>query len=165
MSAIKGGRAISRNRMSNSPEYRAWRDMQRRCFCSSCSGYRNYGGRGITVCDRWLGDYGFSNFLNDVGPRPSNSVSLDRINNDGNYEPGNCRWTSKREQIRNSRTIHPITINGRTLSIIEWCELFHIPYRRTKSRISVGWDPIDAIGNPKCVRTRDRLGRFLNAFA
>lgn len=83
-----------------SPEYRAWLQMKKRCFDPNCIGYKNWGGRGITVCQRWMM---FENFLVDIGRKPHPSLSLDRINNDGNYEPGNCRWATRGQQARNTR--------------------------------------------------------------
>jgi hypothetical protein len=81
-------------------EYKTWAAMLGRCRNPKHQAYKNYGGRGITVCDRWLT---FENFLADMGRRPSKELSIDRINNDGNYEPGNCRWATRKEQIANQR--------------------------------------------------------------
>lgn len=83
-----------------SPEYVAWATMLQRCNNPKASGYVNYGGRGIRVCARWAT---FEHFLADVGPRPEGKYSLDRINNERDYEPGNCRWATKQEQQRNRR--------------------------------------------------------------
>lgn len=83
------------------PEYTSWQSMKARCYCKSAAEYPNYGGRGIIVCDRWKGS--FINFLSDMGKKPKPEYSLDRINNDGNYESGNCRWASKTTQSRNTR--------------------------------------------------------------
>lgn len=87
--------------LSNSPTYRSWQAMRNRCYNQKHRQYKDYGGRGIKVCERWRGS--FSAFLKDMGPRTDRSLTLDRINNDGNYEPGNCRWATRSEQRRNSR--------------------------------------------------------------
>lgn len=81
--------------------YLAWKSMITRCYYQKYSGYKNYGGRGITVCDRWRTS--FENFLADVGQKPTAQHSLDRINNDGHYEPSNVRWATRTEQNRNTR--------------------------------------------------------------
>jgi hypothetical protein len=83
------------------PEYLAWRDMKQRCYNPNNGSYKYYGFRGIIVCERWL--HSFNNFLEDIGYRPSPAHSLDRINNDGNYEPKNCRWATRKEQAHNTR--------------------------------------------------------------
>lgn len=90
------------NKRLTSPEYRSWKAMLERIRNPNSPNYHLYGGRGITVCQRWLGESGFSNFLADMGPRP-NGKSIDRIDVDGNYEPDNCRWATLKEQRRNQR--------------------------------------------------------------
>jgi hypothetical protein len=83
------------------PEWQAWYAMQQRCYQPGATNYHQYGGRGIKVCERWLAC--FENFLADVGLRPSSKYSLDRIDNDGHYEPGNCRWATRKDQRANQR--------------------------------------------------------------
>lgn len=90
-------------RAPRSPELNSWNGMRRRCYVLTNPKYKDYGGRGITVCDRWLGPEGFANFLADMGLKPSNKHSIDRTNNDGNYEPSNCRWATAKEQVDNRR--------------------------------------------------------------
>lgn len=85
------------------PAYKVYYGMINRCYNIKSTSYYNYGGRGITICDRWLGKEGFVNFIEDIGIRPGKEYSIDRINVNGNYEPSNCKWTTAKEQSLNSR--------------------------------------------------------------
>lgn len=134
---------------SYSKEYAAWYSMLDRCYNKACQAWSNYGGRGIIVCDRWLGIEGFNNFCNDMGVKPSPEHSIDRINSNGNYEPNNCRWATDKEQARNRRTNKLISIGEETKSMAEWCEIYDIQYSLVKDRISDGWDPLKALTTKK----------------
>ncbi len=103
------------------PEYRTWRDMKNRCYNHKNADYKHYGGRGIVVCERWRNS--FMNFYSDMGPRPKD-LTLERKNNDGDYEPGNCKWVSMREQRRNSRQNRIIEFNGKKQCLADWAKEF-----------------------------------------
>lgn len=120
-----------------SVEYRTYKHMVERCTNESCKMYPHYGGRGISVCERWMT---FENFLADMGVRPSPKHSLDRINNDGNYEPGNCRWATGSQQMRNTRRTRMITHNGETLPLKDWSIRLGLGESTIQSRLDVyGW--------------------------
>lgn len=123
-------------RGAQSPEFRVWQQMISRCERPSARSFPLYGGRGIRVCEEWRHD--FAAFLAHVGPRPSDGHSIDRINNDGNYEPGNCRWATAREQSANKRNTTRITAFGETLTVTEWSERTGIPRVTIASRIAKG---------------------------
>ncbi len=93
------GKEIERHYLCNSIEYRSWRSMKSRCYDPNNNRYYRYGGRGITVCDRW--NHSFTDFLIDMGPKPFLKAQIDRINNDKNYEPNNCRWVASADNNRN----------------------------------------------------------------
>lgn len=125
-----------------SPEYRIWQKIKERCQSETAKNFADYGGRGIKLCSRWQN---FSAFREDMGSRPSSKHSIDRINNDGNYEPGNCRWATKTQQIRNRRVTLFLTFNGKTRPLIEWCEEHNKDYYLVRKRIRRGWTARDAI--------------------
>lgn len=129
-----------------------WRAMQSRCYNPKDRDYHRYGGRGITVCDRWrFGDgckNGFECFLMDVGPRITSKHTLDRIDNDGNYEPGNCRWATRREQAFNRTTNIRVMLNGIERTVTEWADILNIKRGLVYQRILRGWSPDDALTTP-----------------
>ena len=122
--------------MSKTPTYRCWIDLLRRCTNPTTQRFASYGGRGIKICKRWEV---FENFLADMGPRPSKGYSIDRIDNDGNYEPGNCRWATHKEQCNNTRKTLRITFNGETRTFVEWCEITGLSYEKLRCRLRRGW--------------------------
>ena len=123
-------------------EYHAWRDAIDRCTRPGNPAFKRYGGRGIAICDRWRND--FTAFLADVGFAPSPDHSIDRINVDGNYEPGNVVWSTRKQQARNRRSNRRITHNGETLTLAEWSERAGIHRATLSSRLDLrGW-PIEA---------------------
>ena len=116
------------------PEWRAWRDMKARCYRAKHPCFHHYGGRGIKVCDRWLGPDGSTNFMLDMGVRPE-GMSLDRINNDGDYTPENCRWATWKTQRRNTRRNVMITHEGRTQTHSDWSEELGVDWCTLSYRI------------------------------
>lgn len=119
-----------------SPEYHTWSSMKTRCFSPKHEAWKDYGGRGIAVCDRWRKS--FADFLADVGPRPNGTV-LDRINNDGNYEPGNVRWTNQSTNLRNRRTNALIEIDGVTKCAADWAAQMGVERHAILQRYQAGW--------------------------
>ena len=125
-------------------EYRTWAAMRKRCGDTRHKSYPRYGGRGVTVCARWLTD--FTVFLADMGLRPTPQHSLDRIDNNGNYAPTNCRWATKREQAENRRDNHLITAFGRTQPLSVWArEVGTIRPSTIRNRLRRGLSPEDAL--------------------
>ena len=144
--------------ISSAPGFKSmrdiWRGVIRRCYDQSFRQFHNYGGRGIGVCSSWRED--FSNFLIDMWPSYQEGLSLDRIDNDGNYTPDNCRWATSREQVNNSSTVHEVVINGITYpSIIKACNAFGILYEVVKTRIKKqGMTLAEAISTPLIPRVK-----------
>lgn len=143
-----------------SPTYRAWSNAIDRCRNPRHHAYALYGGRGIRVCDRWLNGDGtlsaFQCFLADMGERPDPTLTLDRFpDKDGNYEPGNCRWATRREQSNNTTTNHLVCYQGRTVTIAELARLTGVERAMLQDRIvRYGWPVADAVETPIGVRTR-----------
>ena len=133
--------------MTKSPEYYAWNGMRHRCNDPKTSGYKNYGGRGIAVCKRW--EDSFAAFYADVGPRPSPLHSVERIDNDGSYEPGNVRWATRAEQNRNTRTARILEHAGTALPLSEWARRLGIVNATLLSRLDSGWTLEEALSTPK----------------
>ena len=124
------------------PEYASWSGMKARCYNPHEKNYHNYGGRGILVCERWRTS--FLTFWEDMGPRPSPRHSIDRIDNDGNYEPANCRWATRTQQGNNRRGNVYITYHGETHTHQEWARLLGIPLSTLRNRLRFHW-PLDEV--------------------
>jgi hypothetical protein len=124
--------------MYKTAEYRAWGSLVQRCTNPNSRNWRNYGGRGITVCERWRNS--FADFYKDMGPRPTPVHQIDRIDNDGNYEPGNCRWATRSENQDNRRNTIMLALNGELKSITEWCKELNISKSTVQYRLKSGWE-------------------------
>jgi hypothetical protein len=132
---------------SRTPEYRNWCAMKERCYSPAHKNYDLYGGRGIRVCDRWVDS--FENFLADMGERPFPRATVERIDTDGHYAPGNCKWETQKEQCRNKRNNHNLTVDGETLTISQWSERHGVGQRQIRKRITeLGWTASDAVKLP-----------------
>ena len=123
------------------PLYETYRGMLRRCYNPRAHGFANYGGRGITVCQRWRRS--FKAFITDVGARPP-GLTLERLDNDGNYSPSNVAWRSRRDQSRNRRGNRRVTANGRTAVLADW----GIPRSTINNRLKRGWSEERAVTQP-----------------
>jgi hypothetical protein len=130
------------------PEYESWAGMIQRCTNPKNSKYASYGGRGISVCDRWLGS--FESFLSDMGPKPSPEHSLDRYpDNDGNYELTNCRWATPTQQVRNRSVTTRLDFGGVLQTEMEASEESGISRSIINARLRRGWSPLEAKTMPK----------------
>lgn len=136
-----------------SVEYSTWSTMKQRCQDVSSKSYPRYGGAGVTVCARWAD---FSNFLADMGLRPTAEHSIDRFPDAaGNYEPGNCRWATRSEQARNKKTSLRVMVGDESVQLSDACERASQPYQRVFQRIyKLGWTPERALssGNQRAPR-------------
>ena len=144
---------ITKHGGRHTPEWQVWCGMRQRCRNSND---RNYGSRGITVCDRWL--HSFENFLADMGPRPGPDYSIDRIDNNGPYSPDNCRWTTVVVQQNNTRRNHYVTYDGETHTVKEWARLKGIPYARLFARLRYDL-PLDEVFSTEKIARKGRPHR------
>lgn len=129
------------HKKNNPVLYHSWIGMKGRCYNKNDKAYRNYGGRGIKVCDRWLGKEGFNNFLNDMGEKPSSKHSLDRIDTNGDYCPENCRWATWEQQENNRRINVFYEYNGKKLTLPQWSKEIGISYYTLLGRRKRGLMP------------------------
>ncbi|MER9217916.1 hypothetical protein NKI48_03125 [Mesorhizobium sp. M0644] len=127
-----------------SPEYQCWLDLKQRCMNQDSQAFAYYGGRGIVVCDRWRDS--FAAFLSDMGSRPA-GMTLDRIDNDGNYEPGNCRWATRADQVANRGRSRTVVLNGQCLPLKTACQRLGLNHKTVAGRIDRGW-PVERALTP-----------------
>jgi len=131
--------------MERSVEYMTWAQMKSRCINPNHRSYGAYGGRGITVCKRWLSS--FEKFFADMGNRPEGH-SLERINNEKGYSPSNCRWASTKDQNNNRRNNVRLVMDGKSQTLTEWADKYDISPITVKSRLKAGWPVADALLRP-----------------
>lgn len=124
------------------PEYKAWKAIRQRCGNPNNHAYSDYGGRGITVCERWKDS--FENFFEDMGKRPS-GMSLERIDNNKGYYKENCRWATRKEQCNNRRSSRFLTYNGKTQTMSRWAEEMAIKVQTIHRRLALGWTVNEAL--------------------
>lgn len=127
------------------PSYSIWKAMIERCFHPNCKVFHRYGGRGITVCDRWLS---VENFIADMGVRPTEGLTLERINNDIGYSPENCKWATRYEQQRNRQCNILISFNGETKCATDWATAIGISLGALQNRLKKQWPLADALSRP-----------------
>lgn len=133
---------------SNTRIYKIWSNMKSRCYKDDNNRYARYGGRGIQVCDEWRND--FEKFYEwSIANGYADNLSIDRIDNDGNYCPENCRWADYKTQSNNRKSNRLFTLMGETHTLMEWCERYEVPYDRVKQRLfKLGWDIEHALMQP-----------------
>lgn len=134
--------------------YGIWSGMKNRCYNRRGQDFKHYGGRGIKVCARWKNN--FKRFVLDMGMRPTSKHELDRINNSGNYEPGNCKWATRFEQMQHTRRTRIVTISGESKTISQWGRESKSSVRLVHQRISDGWNPKIAVS-----KEPQKLGSWL----
>lgn len=132
--------------MTDSSEYRSWCHIKGRCYNPKDKKYYRYGGRGIKMCERWKNS--FETFYEDMGPKPGKGCSINRINNNGNYEPGNCEWATAKEQANNRRTNRQITFNNKTQTLAQWAKEVNMSHSVIFHRLKLGWPIERALTTP-----------------
>lgn len=136
----KASKRLFKHGMTHTRLFSIWKSMKDRCYKTSSISYKNYGGKGIIICDEWKNEFiNFCNWATANGYQ--DGLTIDRINNDGNYEPSNCRWATYKQQSRNRRNNHLLTLNEETKTIVEWSEIVGIKadtiWRRIRNGMSI----------------------------
>lgn len=148
--------ATKRSIRMDSHEYWIWNTVVQRCTNPNVKNWKDYGGRGITVCDKWLS---YENFIADMGKRPTTKHSIERIDNEAGYCPDNCRWVTRTEQAMNKRNNHFIELFGRRQHLSGWAMEYGICHTLIISRLSRGWSELDAITKPpRAMKRRETDG-------
>lgn len=138
---------------SKTPEFRVWTYIKNRCYNRNDPKFRYYGARGIRMCDRWKD---FTLFLADMGRRPFAGATIDRKDNDGNYEPNNCQWSSKTAQARNRRTNNLLTFEGKTQCVTQWAEITGLPTTTIYQRKLAGWSDAETLTIPHILKPKPK---------
>lgn len=133
------------SRKGKAREFQVWVNMRRRCTDPLDAGFERYGGRGIRICTRWSS---YANFIADMGRMPTPKHTIERKNNDGNYEPSNCVWATRLDQANNRRSNHVLTHGGETLTIAQWSRRVGIPQLTLAARIRRGWSTAKSLTQP-----------------
>ncbi len=148
---IKRNKKSATHNMEGTRLYHIWSSMKARCSRKANHDYCNYGERGISVCDEWLEFIPFMDWSLSHGY--NRSLTIDRIDGNGNYEPSNCRWVTNIIQQNNKRNNHLLTNNGKTMNLKQWSIFLDIPYKTLKSRVSLDWDDKKILETPVRMRT------------
>lgn len=150
------GKRCATHGLGHSPEMSSYYAMMHRCYTETHKAFRNYGGRGITVCGRWRNNPDV--FVADMGPRPSKQHSIERLDNDKGYSPENCIWALRGQQNRNSRRNVWLTIGERTMVLMDWAIECGVDYDTLANRLKRGWPPHLAIDPRNYLRGKRRFG-------
>ena len=159
---MKRGENLRKHGLTGTPEHRSWLSMITRCYGSDPSrgDFHLYQGAGVQVCHRWRES--FLNFLADMGPKPSNRHSIERIDSRGDYELANCRWATPKEQARNTSRNRRISHRGITLTLVEWSERTGLKREVIADRLNRGWSVKRALTTQLTTsRNRNKMGRYV----
>jgi hypothetical protein len=126
--------------------YKIWKDMLRRCYNENNQRFKSYGGRGIKVCSKW---HNFAGFWDDMQKGYSDNLTIDRIDNNGNYEPSNCKWSTQKEQANNRNTNAIFEIEGETKTLMQWCIAYNQKYTTIRYRMEKGKTLLEALTTKK----------------